>query len=251
MARRGRGEDEMAAMGNFNLEASLTQLTKHNAKLERMLGKIGTLADTLEFRDLLSSERATATKLHIASLNYMKENKTKGPTVGRFEKEYIKFAEVIKKIDLKQKQQIAAMSLREHNKYADQIKQEEHEDAQQGGVPSSFAQEQLQNIEFLEYKQDEIATRHGQIKAIEKDIKEVAEMYKDLQTMVDEQQVHIDIIDANITETKVKVEKGAKELELAAEYQAKARKKACYSMIIIIVIILIILLIVFGSRGKL
>ena len=171
--------------GGFSVEASLSQLTKQNAKLERMLGKIGTLADTRDFRDLLSSERASATKLHVAALAHMKANKTKAQTVARFEQEYKRFAVVIKKIDAQQKKQIVAMSYKqEPNAYADEIQAEAAQEGDADGFgPSSFAQEQLQNIEFLEYQTDEILTRRGQIRAIEKDIREVAEMYKDLQTM--------------------------------------------------------------------
>lgn len=44
-----------------------------------------------------------------------------------------------------------------------------------------------------EYNVDEIATRHSEIRKVEKDLGEVAEMFRDLQQLVDEQQVNIDV----------------------------------------------------------
>lgn len=72
----------------------------------------------------------------------------------------------------------------------------------------------------------------------------MVDMWKDLQTLVDEQQVHIDVIEQNIVETKDKVEKGHLELEQAENYQTKARKKACCSALIIVIILAIVVVVV-------
>ena len=133
----------------MNLDASLTAITKQNAKLERFSAKIGTAADTLEFRDLLSKERDAAMKLHTGALQELKRTKAKGQVVARFEKEFKRFKSIVNTIDLKQKQQIVALAGKSgdaHNEFSEAIQRETEEE---GGAPSSYTQDQLQNIQFV------------------------------------------------------------------------------------------------------
>lgn len=92
------------------------------------------------------------------------------------------------------------------------------EEAQRGHA-QSFQDDTLShvldgvNIEFLEYNIDEQSKRLTQMKELEREVVEVAEMFKDLQVMVNEQQESLDIIDANITQTKEKTDNALKNLQ--------------------------------------
>ena len=227
----------------MDLEGSVTQLSKQNAKMERLMSKIGTQADNSEFRDMLASERKSATHLTKQILSHMKSQRIRGVVVGQFEREYKRFTNTVERIDLKQKQQLVALSHRDHDPTGEQILREEEA---YGGSSHSLKQDQLQEseIEFLEYNVNEIEQRHLQIRAVESDIREMAEMWKDLQTLVEEQQVHIDVIDTAIVETKDKVVAAHKELEQAADYQSRARKRACCTAVLLIIIVAVVVVVV-------
>lgn len=257
----------------MDLEGSLTQLSKQNAKMERLMSKIGTQADNSEFRDMLTSERKSATHLTKQILSHLKSQRVRGVIVGQFEREYKRFTNTVERIDLRQKQQLVALSNRDHDPTGEQILRDEEA---YGGNSHSLKQDQLQEseIEFLEYNVNEIEQRHLQIRAVESDIREMAEMWKDLQTLVEEQQVsgrvrtlasrtqrprpmsdcalpfsrlcqvHIDVIDTAIVETKDKVIAAHQELEQASEYQSRARKKACCTALLLIIIVAVVVVVV-------
>ena len=214
-----------------------------------MLGKIGTHADNSDFRDLLSNERSSTTTLTRNILSTLKAARQRGPVVQQFEREYRRFAQVIERIDLKQKQQIVAISHKDQNPLGAEL---EREEAARGHA-GSFVQDQLpagEAIEFLEYRVDELAARTAQIRAVERDVAEVAEMFKDLSAMVEEQQVHIDVISDNIVTSRDKVESGMKELESAEYHQKKARKRACCCLILMLSAIAAVVLITMGVLKK-
>jgi hypothetical protein len=134
--------DEMGAYSS-SLDNQLSQLSKANAKMERMLGKIGTPADNSEFRDHLSAERKSATALTKALLTSLKSQQPSrghNSLVKAFEREYRRFANLIERIDVKQKQQIVALSLHSNDPLmADEVRREE----EAAGRSSSMIQSQL------------------------------------------------------------------------------------------------------------
>lgn len=56
------------------------------------------------------------------------------------------------------------------------------------------------------------------------------------------------MIDDNITKAKEKVEKSHKELESASEYQKKARKKACCTVMLVITVLAVILIVLYVGK---
>jgi len=102
-------------------------------------------------------------------------------------------------------------------------------------------QQQDGNIEFLEYNADDIEHRKKDIQILEQDVREVGEMFKDLNVLVNEQQVNIDVIENNVSNAKSHTAEGHEELVKAEEYQKKARQKMCCLLCLVIIILVIII----------
>ena len=92
----------------------------------------------------------------------------------------------------------------------------------------------------------EIEDRHQGMLKIEKSIKELHELWIELNVMVTEQQENLDRIEANVEQTKQYVEKGVKNLETAEKKQKSARKLTCCAVCLCL-IIAVILVVVFGN----
>lgn len=128
---------------------------------------------------------------------------------------------------------------------ADDILRDERNSVHAGSfVESALPSEQ--DIVFLSYDVSEIEQRHAQIRQIENDIVEVAEMYKDLSAMVDEQQVAIDLVEERITSTRDQTEKAHQELQQAEQYQKAHRKKMCCVLFLVLGVVAAAVLIALG-----
>lgn len=82
-----------------------------------------------------------------------------------------------------------------------------------------------------------IREREEQIRALEGDILDVNEIFRDLGAMINEQGEQIDTIEANVDKAYTDVEGGREQLQKAAIYQKKSRKKMCCLMVIFLVIV--------------
>jgi len=104
-------------------------------------------------------------------------------------------------------------------------------------VPSDGVLQSEQSIEFQQYNGNLAAAeeREAAIIQIQKDTEEIAEVFEDLRDMVEDQQVDVDILDANAEQTAANVKVGAQELDKAAEYQKAKRKKMCMILLCLVV----------------
>lgn len=106
---------------------------------------------------------------------------------------------------------------------------------------------QKQRVEIeneVNFNEAVIAEREAGIKEIESTILEVNEIFRDLGTIVNEQQSMFDSIESNVEHTTIRTEGAAKELDRANEYQKRARAKMCCLITIIIAIGVIVLVVV-------
>jgi len=92
----------------------------------------------------------------------------------------------------------------------------------------------------------EIEDRHQGMLKIEKSIKELHELWMELNVMVSEQQEHLDRVEANVEETKNYVTKGVLNLEKGEKKQKSARKLKCCAVCMLLIIVIIVA-IVFGG----
>jgi len=237
MSLRGYQSDEMAHLGtNAEIGEQIHALAKRNAKIERMMAKLGTKADTSDERARMKKEEKQCTKLIKDIINMFKANKNADKQVmarltKEFDVEVKKFQELCHKTEAKEKEIMAAMGADATVEDVENMSEEEKRQRQQQLLDQNIDQQ------FLEYNEQEISRRHEHILAIERDAHEILEMYKDMQSLVNEQQTSIDIIDNNIQDAKAKTASAHQELLQAEEYQKKARTKKCCLLFIALAVL--------------
>lgn len=103
-------------------------------------------------------------------------------------------------------------------------------------------QEDLIPDSELEYQEQLIAEREGEIREIESGVLELNEIFRDLGTIVTEQQSMLDNIESNVISIANDTGGAAEELVQAHEYQRKAGRRMFCLMLIFIVVMAIVLL---------
>ncbi|KAK7874231.1 hypothetical protein R5R35_006271 [Gryllus longicercus] len=104
------------------------------------------------------------------------------------------------------------------------------------------AQKTLQNE--LQFEQEMLLEREQRIKQIEDDILDVNEIMRELGSMVHEQGETINSIENNLENVHANVEQGQEELEKAAQYQMKFRRKLCFLVALAIVVGIVLTIII-------
>lgn len=116
----------------------------------------------------------------------------------------------------------------------------QHEDS---GANNQQQQQQISMMEpDLAYNETLIAEREDEIRDIEHGIQELNEIFRDLGTMVTEQQSTLDNIEVNVSNMASNMKNASRELTTAARYQRSSRNKACCLFIILGVVGTIVLL---------
>uniref|UniRef100_A0A8C9ASP7 Syntaxin-12 n=1 Tax=Prolemur simus TaxID=1328070 RepID=A0A8C9ASP7_PROSS len=105
-------------------------------------------------------------------------------------------------------------------------------------------QSQEDEVAITEQDLELIKERETAIRQLEADILDVNQIFKDLAMMIHDQGDLIDSIEANVESSEVHVERATDQLQRAAYYQKKSRKKMCILVLVLSVIIVILGLII-------
>lgn len=124
------------------------------------------------------------------------------------------------------------------------------EEAASGQSPSAEGQQQLQTLEEprlaqqdeVDYQENLIIEREGEIRQIEQSVGELNELFRDVATLVRDQGDLIDAIDVNVENTLTDTRGADVELRSASRYQKAARNKACCLLLILAIVVLIVVL---------
>jgi syntaxin 12/13 len=249
------------------LTNGIESLTKSNNKLERAQMKIGTPADNVDFREKFQEDQHNLTHLVKNLISTMKEvntqlAKSSSPAQLRqqraqltrlstnFDREYKRYQRLQSQSDEKMKDVMKAATTSSSTKASSSRLSGTTGNNYGSDARSSplLQQEQAQamedQIQFLEYDYEEIQRRTRDIRLIESEVADVAEMYRDMHILVHEQQEGIDMIENNIMSTKERTENASEQLVSAEGYQRKARKKQCCVVVILLVIIAVVVTVV-------
>jgi len=253
---------------NAEIAEAIQELIKTNNKLERMLAKIGTKGDDQSFRNGMEKQRNGAKTLTRNIMDMLKhhqgDKQVFAKLTAQFQSALSSFNKISQDIERKQSQVVAySMSHKPstildresivsrggttpkgHHKKGRSVNEDNDSDRNDNATNNNDRQQllQQQDFSFREFQEDEIMAKKEEIQQIERDVQEVAEMFKDLDQLVRDQQVHIDVIDTNIVAAKVHVEEGHEQLVQAEEYQKSARKKKCCILFMLIAILAIVVL---------
>jgi syntaxin 7 len=124
------------------------------------------------------------------------------------------------------------------------------EEAQSAQSPAGEGQQQLQTMDEprlaqqdeVDYQENLIIEREGEIRQIEQSVGELNELFRDVAHIVREQGDMIDAIDVNVENTLTDTRGADVELRSASRYQKAARNKACCLLLIMAIVLLIIIL---------
>lgn len=94
----------------------------------------------------------------------------------------------------------------------------------------------------LAYQESLIQEREEEIREIETGIHELAEIFRDLGTLVQQQGGMLENIETNVSNIATDTGAAAQELTSASEYQRKAGRRAACLMIILVVVTCVVLL---------
>jgi syntaxin 1B/2/3 len=88
-----------------------------------------------------------------------------------------------------------------------------------------------------------IEERHDEIVKLERQVREIFELFNELATLVDLQQESLDVISVNVHTTVMKLEAAHEELKSAAVYQRRARNiKICCCLVLMCIIAVVVLI---------
>jgi len=247
---------------NAEIAEKIQDLTKLNSKLERMLAKIGAKGDDQSFRNLMERQRISAKNLSREIMTALKNHHSSDKQVfqkltSQFQAALTNFNNINQEIEKKQNRVVQRMSVSvasgnkrisaeamtaETGRLLD--KQKLSIDSGQRSESQQQADQLLdQDFAFETYNEEELRARKEEIIQIERDVVEVAEMFKDLHVLVGEQQEHIDNIESNVESAREHTKQGHEELVQAEQYQKKARRKQCCILFIILAVVGIIVLV--------
>jgi len=87
----------------------------------------------------------------------------------------------------------------------------------------------------------DIEQRHEDVLRLERQVREVYELFKDLAVLVDIQQDSLDVIEKHIKSAKDYAARGEEHLKQGEIYQTQARKRQCCILLIVLVVLAVIL----------
>lgn len=123
---------------------------------------------------------------------------------------------------------------------------------QESDADKMFSQSALQTAtqqKLLHSNDSAIAQREREIEEIAQGIIDLADLFRDLQTMVIDQGTMLDRIDYNVERMNTDVKGAEKELKVASGYQRRSMKRKIMLLLIILIAGLFILLLI-KPRGK-
>jgi len=263
-----------------DIQDSIANLNRLNLRLDRMIQKVGTSQDNPDFRDRMQNEQITGSDLcksttqSLQKLASSNASNTLLPQLARdFEKEMTRFQHLLEDIEHKRQRIIEnahrkiSVSSVDNAKARDRDSRQALLRSQNAQFDSTAAstnfgygnqnngygynsgggvqQQSVEEIDFQAADVEDLERRNIQIKALEGQMLEIAEMFKDMQKLVHEQQEVLDIIDNNIVTANAHVERGHDELVEAEQLQIRARKRKCAIAICLVILAGIITLIVY------
>lgn len=124
------------------------------------------------------------------------------------------------------------------------------EESQSAQSPSGERQQQAQLLEEpqlaqqgeVDFQENLIIEREGEIRQIEQSVGELNELFRDVAHIVREQGDVLDVIDVNVENTLTDTRGADVELRSASKYQKAARSKACCLLLILAIVLIIVIL---------
>nr|XP_046274016.1 syntaxin-12-like [Scatophagus argus]XP_046274017.1 syntaxin-12-like [Scatophagus argus]XP_046274018.1 syntaxin-12-like [Scatophagus argus] len=265
----GKAETYRPVPRDFNTliqtcSSNIQKITQNTAQIKNMVNQLGTRQDTSEFQDRLqqiqhhTNQMAKETNKHLKELGSIplpsspseqrQQKIQRDRLMNDFSAALNNFQAVQRLAAEKEKESVARVRAGSRLSTEDSSWDEKlvsFDNQEEWGQITAQSDEVAITEEDLEL----IKERETNIRQLESDIMDVNQIFKDLAVMIHDQGEMIDSIEANVENAEVHVERGTDQLQRAAYYQQKSRKKMCI-LAMVCSIVLVILGIIIWQAAK-
>ncbi|CAG8578303.1 7968_t:CDS:2 [Paraglomus brasilianum] len=234
------------------LSSSISQqvfsITNNVASINKMVSHLGTIKDTPDLRAKLHNITETTRELVKNTSNGLKTLSHFEGNVGQSRQRKIEQQKLSKDFQktLQEFQIVQRLSAEKQRAYVDKakahnVRNDVYTEEDETGIPAeeqpliddSQRRLQLQVIgNEVEYNEALIEEREEEIRGIEQGINELNEVFRDLATLVTEQQHMLDNIETNVSNITDNVRNAAEEVSIASRHQKGARNRMCFLLLI-------------------
>lgn len=226
-----------------NMILSLTQVV---ASLQNMIGTFGTPQDTHTFRNSLHSHINRGNDLAGSITQAMKvyEHRNKQKLAIAFTRELKKLQSANKDVLTKEKRYIVKSTSGSVHDEADGLRRA----IAMGDNNQHQKQHDQVAVQILDPDLILLEEREVGLRDVERDVRQLNGMMKDMAEIVESQQDQVDSLASNITSAKDNVVSGEQEVAKAAQYQKSARSWMCYLLLLLAIVLAVLVLIFFLLR---
>ncbi|XP_051926013.1 syntaxin-12 [Hippocampus zosterae] len=236
--------------------SNIQKITQNTAQIKNMVSQLGTRQDNSDLQDRLqqiqhyTNQLAKETNKHLKELGSLplptspseqrQQKIQKERLMNDFSAALNNFQAVQRRAAEKEKESVARARAGSRLSADDSLRDEKlvsFENSQDDWAQMSA---QTEEAAITEEDLELIKERETNIRQLESDIMDVNQIFKDLAVMIHDQGEMIDSIEANVENAEVHVERGTEQLQRAAFYQQKSRKKMCILAIVCSVALLIL-----------
>jgi len=234
------------------LSARLFTLTSNITQLNRQLALVGTRKDSEAVRErvtrLLDSTRTGFREIS-DGVKRAKSWPDPSPSM-RYTQDKLQNQLTSALADFQSAQRLSAEKTRQYVAAAKRAAHLDHNDDRdhgQDGPEVPLVQQQLQQADLadqneVDFQESLIVQREEEIRAIERGVVEISDIFRDLGSMINDQGAQLDIIGANVDSVAQDHKAADLELRSASRYQKGARNRACCLLLILAVVLTIVLL---------
>ncbi|XP_076610524.1 syntaxin-12 isoform X1 [Chaetodon auriga] len=244
--------------------SNVQKITQNTAQIKSMVNQLGTRQDTSELQDRLqqiqhyTNQLAKETNKHLKELGSVplpsssseqrQQKIQRDRLMNDFSAALKNFQAIQRRAAEKEKESVARaragsrLSTEDSSRDEKLVSFDHQEDW--GHITT-----QTEEVAITEEDLELIKERETNIRQLESDIMDVNQIFKDLAVMIHDQGEMIDSIEANVENAEVHVEQGTEQLQRAAYYQQKSRKKMCI-LAMVCSILLVILGIIIWQAAK-
>ncbi|XP_043248389.1 syntaxin-7 [Colletes gigas] len=235
---------------------SILKISQNVSSMQKMVNQLGSSTDSQELRNQLhqiqhyTQQLAKDTSVHLRDLAVLANNSgSTSPGEQRqrkMQRERLQDEFTSALNSFQAVQRLAASKEKEMVRKAKanvgiapygEKKQETLIELQDSRTQKQIQQQQMKDEQNLRMLEEQEAS----IRQLESNISDINQIFKDLGTLVYDQAVVIDSIEASVERTEVSVSEGTSQVRQASIYKTKLRKKKCILVIIGVVILSILI----------
>ncbi|KAM9418697.1 syntaxin-12-like isoform 1-T1 [Salvelinus alpinus] len=242
--------------------SNIQKITQNTAQIKSMVNQLGTGQDTSELRDSLQQIQhftnllAKETNKHLKDLGSVspfsapseqrQQKIQKDRLMNDFSAALNNFQAIQRQAAQKEKESVARARAGSRLSAEDGASEEQlvsFDNQDDWGQTTTQTTEEAITEEDLVL----IKERETNIRQLESDILDVNQIFKDLAVMIHDQGEVIDSIEANVESAEVHVDRGTEQLQRAAYFQQKSRKKMCILAVVLSIVLTVLGIIIWQA----